>query len=168
MHGPYDPENGNRFNPNKVLIDPYAKDLVGPLLWSDALFGYEIGNPKNDLSFDKRDSAAGILKSKVVDTAFTWGDDKPLRTPWHDTIIYEMHVKGFTYRHPDIPNHYRGTYSGLASEPAIEHLKRLGVTAVELMPVHAFLDDRHLLEKKLTNYWGYNSIGRIFRLHRKG
>ncbi len=159
VYGPYKPEQGHRFNPNKVLIDPYAKDLVGPIHWSDALFGYEIGNSQKDLSFDKRDSAAGILKSRVVDTAFTWGDDKPLKIPWHDTIIYELHVKGFTQLHPDIPKPLRGTYAGLASEPAIEHLKQLGVTAVELMPVHAFLDDRHLLEKKLRNYWGYNSIG---------
>lgn len=159
VYGPYQPEQGHRFNPHKVLIDPYAKDVSGPLLWSDALFGYEIGNPLKDLSFDTRDSAAAILKAKVVDTAFTWGNDKPLRTPWHDTVIYELHVKGFTNRHPDIPAPLRGTYAGLASAPAIEHLKRLGITAVELMPVHAFLDDRHLLEKNLKNYWGYNSIG---------
>jgi len=159
VYGPYQPEQGHRFNPNKVLIDPYAKDLSGPLKWSDALFGYEIGHKAKDLSFDKRDSAAAILKAKVVDTSFTWGDDKLLKTPWHDTLIYELHVKGFTYLHPEIPPQLRGTYAGLASAPAIDHLKRLGVTAVELMPVHAFMDDRHLLEKKLKNYWGYNSIG---------
>ena len=159
VYGPYQPQYGHRFNSNKVLIDPYAKDLVGPLLWSDALFGYEIGDARKDMSMDKRDSAAGILKSKVVDTAFTWGDDKLLRTPWHDTMIYELHVKGFTQQHPEVPRDLRGTYAGLTCAPVIEHLKHLGVTAVELMPVHAFLDDRHLLEKKLTNYWGYNTIG---------
>ena len=158
VYGPYQPEQGHRFNPNKILIDPYAKDLAGPLVWSDALFGYEIDNPTKDLSFDTRDSAASILKSKVIDTAFTWGDDKLLRTPWNDTVIYELHVKGFTFRHPDIPEAHRGTYAGLSSEPAIEHLKRLGVTAVELMPVHTFLDDRHLVARNLKNYWGYNTI----------
>ena len=159
VHGPYDPEAGHRFNSKKLLLDPYAKHVVGPLRWSDALFGYRIDSPQKDLSQDKRDSAHGMLKCKVIDPAFTWGDDKPLRTPWHDTIIYELHVKGFTYQHPEIPAHLRGTYAGLASAPAIEHLKRLGVTAVELMPVHAFIDDRHLLQKGLRNYWGYNSIG---------
>lgn len=159
VHGPYDPANGHRFNPKKLLLDPYAKDVSGQLRWSDALFGYRVGHPDKDLSIDRRDSAAGMLKSRVVDTAFSWGDDKLLRTPWHDTVIYELHVKGFTAQHPDIPPQFRGTYAGLASAPAIEHLKRLGVTAVELMPTHTFIDDRHLLEKGLHNYWGYNSIG---------
>lgn len=159
VHGPYDPVNGHRFNPKKLLLDPYAKDVSGQLRWSDALFGYRVGHPDKDLSIDRRDSAAGMLKSRVVDTAFSWGDDKLLRTPWHDTVIYELHVKGFTAQHPDIPPQFRGTYAGLASAPAIEHLKRLGVTAVELMPTHTFIDDRHLLEKGLHNYWGYNSIG---------
>lgn len=159
VYGPYDPANGHRFNPKKLLIDPYAKHLVGPMRWSDALFGYRVDAPDKDMSPDRRDSAAGMLKSKVLDPEFTWGDDKPLRTPWHDTIIYELHVKGFTQLHPDIPPPLRGTYAGLASAPAIEHLKRLGVTAVELMPVHAFVDDRFLLERGLRNYWGYNSIG---------
>jgi len=159
VYGPYEPEHGHRFNPNKLLLDPYAKDVVGPTRWSDALFGYEIGNEDADLKMDVRDSAAGMLKSKVVDTSFTWGSDKPLQTPWHDTIIYELHVKGFTQNHPDIPQHLRGTYAGLASAPAIDYLKRLGVTAVELMPVHVFMDDRHLVENGLRNYWGYNSIG---------
>lgn len=158
VHGPYKPEHGHRFNPNKMLMDPYAKDLAGPLSWCDALFGYEIGNSNGDLSFDKRDSAAAIIKSKVVDTAFTWGDDKPLGTPWHNTVIYELHVKGFTYLNSKIPKRLRGTYAGLSSEPAIEHLKQLGITAVELMPVHTFPDDRHLTEKNLNNYWGYNTI----------
>ena len=159
VSGRYAPEQGYRFNDKKVLIDPYAKQLVGPLRWSDALFGYRVGQPKEDLVMDRRDNAAGILKSRVVNTEFPWGDDKPLRTPWHDTVIYELHVKGFTQRHPDIHPELRGTYAGLSSAPAIEHLKRLGVTAVELMPVHAFIDDRHLLQNGLSNYWGYNSIG---------
>ena len=161
VYGPYDPLRGHRFNPRKILIDPYAKQLIGPLRWSDALFGYrvDVNDPDRDLLPDRRDSAAGILKCKVLDPEFTWGNDKPLRTPWHDTVIYELHVKGFTARHPDIPPPLRGTYAGLASAPAIEYLKRLGVTAVELMPVHAFIDDRHLLQKGLRNYWGYNSIG---------
>jgi glycogen operon protein len=159
VHGPYDPAAGHRFNPNKLLLDPYAKDLVGELKWSDRLFGYRVGSDEADLSLDPHDNAAETLKCKVVDTAFTWAGDEPLRTPWHDTVIYELHVKGFTQRHPDIPAHLRGTYAGLASAPAIEHLKRLGVTAVELMPVHAFVDDRHLVAEGLRNYWGYNSIG---------
>jgi len=159
VYGPYDPARGHRFNPKKLLIDPYAKHLVGPMRWSDALFGYRIDHPDKDLMADRRDSAAGMLKCKVLDPEFTWGDDKPLRTPWHDTVIYELHVKGFTQLHPDIPPPLRGSYAGLASAPAIEHLKRLGVTAVELMPVHTFVDDRHLIEKGLRNYWGYNSIG---------
>ncbi len=159
VYGPYDPSNGHRFNPKKLLLDPYAKDVYGQLRWSDALFGYRVGHPDKDLSFDRRDSAMGMLKSRVVDTSFSWGDDKLLRTPWHDTVIYELHVKGFTALHPDIPPQLRGTYEGLASPPVIEHLKRLGVTAVELMPTHTFIDDRHLLEKDLHNYWGYNSIG---------
>jgi glycogen operon protein len=159
VYGPYDPQNGHRFNPKKLLLDPYAKDFAGQLLWSDALFGYRVGHEDEDMTPDRRDSAGGLLKSCVVDPAFTWGDDKPLRTPWHDTIIYELHVKGFTYRHPDVPPQIRGTYAGLASAPVIEHLQKLGVTAVELLPVHTYIDDRHLLQKGLRNYWGYNSIG---------
>jgi isoamylase len=159
VHGPYDPKKGLRFNPNKLLLDPYAKQIVGSIKWSDALFGYRVGAPREDLTADRRDSAAGMPRCRVIDTAFSWGDDRPLRTPWHDTIIYELHVKGFTCRHPDVPGHLRGTYAGLATEPVIAHLKRLGISAVELMPVHAFLDDRGLLEKGLKNYWGYNSIG---------
>jgi len=159
VHGPYDPANGHRFNPKKLLLDPYAKDVFGHLRWNDALFGYRVGNPEQDMAIDRRDSAASMLKSRVIDPAFSWGDDKLLRTPWHDTVIYELHVKGFTARHPDIPPQLRGTYEGLASAPAIKHLKDLGVTAVELMPTHTFIDDRHLLERGLRNYWGYNSIG---------
>jgi len=159
VYGPYDPLNGHRFNPNKLLLDPYARDIVGPLRWNDALFGYTIGHKGEDLRMDPRNSAHGVPKSRVVDTAFTWGDDHPLRTAWHDTVIYELHVKGFTIQHPQVPQVHRGTYAGLASEPAIEHLKRLGVTAVELMPVHSFINDRHLAEHGLNNYWGYNTIG---------
>jgi isoamylase len=159
VYGPYDPEEGHRFNPNKLLLDPYAKATVGHLDWSYPHFGYRLGAEEEDLSFDERDNAAGMPKCQVVETAFTWGDDRPPRIPWHDTIIYETHVKGFTQRHPNIPPALRGTYAGLASAPAIDHLKRLGVTAVELMPVHLFVDDKHLVDRGLRNYWGYNSIG---------
>jgi isoamylase len=159
VHGPYDPKNGHRFNPNKLLLDPYAKATVGPLAWRYPHFGYRLGAEEEDLSYDERDNAAGMPKCRVVDTAFTWGEDRPPRTPWDETVIYELHVKGFTKRHPNIPEDLRGTYAGLASAPAIEHLKRLGVTAVELMPVHSFVDDKHLVDKGLKNYWGYNSIG---------
>jgi isoamylase len=159
VYGPYDPANGHRFNPNKLLLDPYAKATVGPLDWGYPHFGYRLGAEEEDLSYDERDNAAGALRCRVVDTAFTWGDDRPPRIPWHETIIYETHVKGFTKRHPSIPPALRGTYAGLASAPAIDHLKRLGVTAVELMPVHLFVDDNHLVDRGLRNYWGYNSIG---------
>jgi glycogen operon protein len=159
VHGPYDPSNGHRFNPNKLLLDPYAKATVGLLDWGYPHFGYRLGVEEEDLSYDEQDNALGMPKCRVVDTAFTWGDDRPPRTPWDETIIYELHVKGFTKLHPDIPPELRGTYAGLASAPAIEHLKKLGVTAVELMPVHSFVDDKHLVEKGLKNYWGYNSIG---------
>jgi isoamylase len=138
VYGPYDPKKGLRFNPNKLLLDPCAKQIVGSIKWSDALFGYRVGAPREDLTADRRDSAAGMPRCRVIDTAFSWGDDHPLRTPWHDTLIYELHVKGFTCRHPDIPGNLRGTYAGLATEPAIAHLKRLGISAVELMPVHAY------------------------------
>ena len=159
VHGPYDPERGHRFNPHKLLIEPYAKHLQGPLVWSDAHFGYRTGHPKVDLSFDRRDSAAGTPKCRVVDPAFTWGDDRPPRIPWHDTVIYEAHVRGVSVRHPQVPPRLRGTYAGLASAPIVDHLVHLGVTAIELMPVHFFVDDRHLLEKGLRNYWGYNTLG---------
>ena len=158
VHGPYDPENGHRFNPNKLLLDPYTKATVGPLDWSTHHFGYKFSGDE-DFSMSEMDNAAGMPKCRVVDTAFTWGDDRPPKIPWRDTIIYETHVKGFTKLHPDVPEDIRGTYAGLASAPAIEHLKRLGVTAVELMPVHLFVDDKHLVDRGLKNYWGYNSIG---------
>jgi glycogen operon protein len=159
VHGPYDPARGHRFNPHKLLIEPYAKQLAGALRWSDAHFGYRIGAKQEDLSFDRRDNASGMPKCVVIDPAFTWGDDRPPRVPWHDTVICELHVRGYTMRHPGVPPDLRGTYAGLATTPVIEHLQRLGVTAVELMPVHAFVDDRHLVKKGLRNFWGYNSIG---------
>jgi isoamylase len=159
LHGPYEPNQGHRFNPNKLLLDPYAKQIEGDLRWSDSHFGYRIDHAKEDLSFDRRDSAAGMLKGLVVDSSFTWGADQPPRIPWHKSIIYEVHVKGFTVRHPDVPPALRGTYAGLATAPVIDYLKKLGITAVELMPVHCFVNDRSLVEKGLRNYWGYNSIG---------
>ncbi len=159
VHGPYRPEQGHRFNPNKLLIEPYAKDIKGKVSWSDAHYGYRIGSKNEDLSFDRRDNAAGMPKCMVIDPAFTWGDDRPPRIPWSDTVIYEMHVKGFTMQHPDIPPQLRGTYAGLTTGPAIDHLKRLGVTTVELMPVHTFLDDHRLVTQGLRNYWGYNTFG---------
>ncbi|MBU0674473.1 MAG: glycogen debranching protein GlgX [Proteobacteria bacterium] len=159
VHGPYDPRRGHRFNPRKLLLDPYAKALRGAFQWSDVLFGYRVGNPREDLVRDRRDSAANMPKCRVVDSAFTWGDDRPPHTPWHDTVIYELHVKGFTCQHPEVPPMLRGTYAGLGTGPSLEYLQRLGVTAVELMPVHAFVDDRRLVQQGLKNYWGYNSIG---------
>jgi isoamylase len=159
VHGPYDPVRGHRFNPAKLLLDPYAKAIAGTIKWSDALFGYTIGHPDADLAPDGRDSSAGIPKCVVVDPAFSWGDDAPLRTNWHKTLIYELHVKGFTARHPQVPKHLRGTYSGLTCPPVLDYLHSLGITAVELMPTHQFVADKHLVDRSLTNYWGYNSIG---------
>jgi isoamylase len=159
VHGPYDPANGLRFNHHKLLLDPYAKQIHGELKWSDSHFGYRVGHKQEDLSFDRRDSAPGMLKSVVVDPSFTWGTDRPPRIPWHQSVIYEMHVKGFTIRHPEVPPALRGTYAGLATAPVIDHLTRLGITAVELMPVHCFIDDRQLVARGLRNYWGYNTIG---------
>ncbi len=158
VHGPYDPARGHRFNPMKVLLDPYAKEIARDVRWSDSMFGYRIGDPHSDLSYDDRDNAAHAPLAAVVDSAFTWGDDRHPRTPWHRTVIYELHVKGWTKQHPGVPKALRGTYAGLASEAAISYLTDLGVTAVELMPVHYHLDDRHLVEKKLKNYWGYNTL----------
>ena len=157
--GPYRPEEGHRFNAHKLLLDPYAKAIVGQIHWSDAQFGYRIGNRNEDLSFNTRNSAPGMPRCQVVDSAFMWGDDRPPRIPWHDTLIYELHVRGFTMRHPDVPQHLRGTYAGLASGPVIDYLKALGVTAVELLPIHYFVDERHLLDRGLRNYWGYSPIG---------
>jgi isoamylase len=159
VYGPYKPEEGHRFNPNKLLLDPYARNIVGSMRWSDALFGYTIGSRRDDLAFDRRDSAGGMPKCKIIDPAFTWTDDRRPEIPWNEMVVYELHVRGFTMRHPEVPPALRGTYAGLASAPVIEYLKRLGITTVELMPVHAFVDDRHLVEKGLRNYWGYNTIG---------
>jgi glycogen operon protein len=158
VHGPYDPRAGHRFNPNKVVLDPYARAIGRELHWCDELFGYQLGHADEDLSFDERNSAASAPLAMVVDPAFTWGDDRPPDTPWHETIIYEVHVKGFTQRHPDVLQELRGTYAGLASEPAVRHLSELGVTAVELLPVHDHVDDRLLIERGLSNYWGYNTL----------
>jgi glycogen operon protein len=159
VYGPYAPEQGHRFNHRKLLLDPYAKSIVGRINWSDAHFGYRIGHKREDLSFNSRDSAFGMPKCQVIDGSFTWGDDRPPATPWHQTVIYETHVKGFTAQHPHVPRQLRGTYAGLATAPVIDYLQRLGVTAVELLPIHAFVDDRHLIARGLRNYWGYNSLG---------
>jgi len=157
--GPFEPNEGHRFNRNKVLIDPYAKAIAGTVSWHDSLFGYEMGHPDQDLSFNAADSAPFIPKSVVIDGQFDWENDQPLKTPYHESIIYETHVKGFTQLHPDIPEELRGTYKGMAHPAAISYLKDLGITAVELMPVHHFITDKHLLDKGLSNYWGYNTIG---------
>lgn len=159
VHGPYDPANGNRFNPAKLLIDPYAKAIAGTIEWDDSLFGYEVGNPEEDLKISNTDSAPFLPKCVVIDSSFDWEGDRPPKVPYHQSIIYETHVKGFTKLHPSIPEEIRGTYAGLAHPATIEYLKQLGVTAVELLPVHHFVADRHLVAKGLTNYWGYNTIG---------
>ena len=159
VHGPYDPENGHRFNPNKLLIDPYAKQLIGSVEWNDALFGYTIGSPDGDLSFDERDSASFIPKCRVIDPAFTWGDERSPRIPWERTIFYETHVKGFCQRHPAVADTDRGTFAGLKTREIVDYVRSLGVTSVELLPIHAFVDDSYLVEKGLRNYWGYNTIG---------
>lgn len=159
VHGPYDPINGHRFNPNKLLIDPYAKAIAGDLQWHDDVFGYKIGDPELDLSFSKANSSPYIPKCVVVDDHFDWGEDKPLRIPYHQTIIYEAHVKGLTQLHPEIPDAIRGKYAAIAHPVIVKHLRDLGITAIELMPIHCYLQDRHLVDKGLTNYWGYNTIG---------
>jgi isoamylase len=156
VHGPYNPHRGHRFNPSKVVMDPYAKVVGRAVQWHEALFGFRPGD--EDMTIDDRDSAPYAPLGAVVDAAFTWGDDRPLRTPWHETLIYELHVKGFTKLHPEIPEPLRGTYLGLASEPAIRHLTSLGVTAVELMPVQHHIDEWHLVKRGLKNYWGYNTL----------
>ena len=157
VHGPYRPEEGLRFNPAKLLIDPYAKAICGSVNWKAPVFGYQIESKDGDLSRDDGDDAWGKPKCVVVDPSFDWEGDRPPRIAWNDSIIYEVHVKGFTARHPGVPAEKRGTYAGLVSEPAIEYLKSLGITAVELLPVHDFLDDKHLVDRGLRNYWGYNT-----------
>jgi isoamylase len=159
VEGPYRPLEGLRFNPTNLLIDPYAKAIAGPVIWGDELFGYRIGSPQEDLEMDTRDDAAGVPKSVVINSSFDWGTDAPPRTPMSKTIIYECHVKGFSQLWKELPEELRGTYAGIGSSSAIEYFKKLGVTAVELLPVHQHVDDRHLVENGLTNYWGYNTIG---------
>ncbi len=159
VHGPYEPANGHRFNPAKLLLDPYAKAIDRTINWNDALFGYTIGSADGDLTKDERDSAPFAPKSVVTEPWFDWEGDQRLSIPWEDTIIYELHTKGMTKLHPRLPEEIRGSYSGLTHPVVIDHLRRLGITAVELMPVHHFVADRNLVEKGLTNYWGYNSIG---------
>jgi isoamylase len=158
-HGPYDPQAGHRFNPHKLLLDPYAKRLQGEFRNADALYGYRINSPRTDLSFDRRDSAPGVAKAVVTDDSFTWGDDRPPAVPWSDMVIYEAHLRGLSMRRDDLRPNERGTFAALGDPHFIDHLRRLGVTTVELLPVHAFVQDRYLLEKGLRNYWGYNSIG---------
>jgi isoamylase len=159
VHGPYIPEQGHRFNPNKLLIDPYARALHGRLRWSDALMGYKVGSSRGDLSYDTRDSAFAVPKSVVADTTFNWGDDRAPRTPMAETVIYEAHVRGLTMLHPRVERGQHGSYLALASDAVIEHLLKLGVTTVELLPVQAFIDDRFLVAKGLRNYWGYQTMG---------
>ena len=159
VHGPYAPEKGLRFNANKLLLDPYAKAIGRDVAWDDSLFGYTIGAEGDDLSFDERDSAAFAPLALVIEPGFDWEDDKPPAVAWHDTVIYEAHVKGLTMRHPDVPEELRGTYKAIGSQPIIDYLTALGITAIELMPVQYFPDDRHLVEKGLHNYWGYNTLG---------
>ena len=159
VHGPYEPAAGLRFNPNKLLIDPYTKAIAGAFDWGAPVHGYRRGHNEMDMSFDDRDDACGVPRGVVIDPAFDWEDDRPPRRPWNETVIYEVHVKGFTIQHPGIPVDLRGTYAGLASPVAIDYLRQLGVTAVELLPVHAMLDELHLTRHGLVNYWGYNTLG---------
>jgi isoamylase len=159
VYGPYVPESGMRFNPNKLLLDPYAKAIGRPLQWGDELFGYQLGDSSGDLSFDDRDSAPFAPLGAVIDPSFDWSGEKRPSYAAHETIVYEAHIRGMTWLHPEVPEPLRGTYAGMASEPVIKHLHSMGVTAVELMPVHYFVQDRHLLDQGLSNYWGYNTLG---------
>jgi isoamylase len=159
VYGPYLPESGLRFNPNKLLLDPYARAIGRELKWADELFGYQLGDSNGDLSFDDRDSGPFAPLGVVVDSRFDWSGEQRPSYPAHETMIYEAHVRGMTHLHPDVPEHLRGTYAGMASEPVIQHLRKLGVTALELMPVHYFVHDRHLVDRGLRNYWGYNTLG---------
>jgi glycogen operon protein len=158
-YGPYDPQNGHRFNQYKLLLDPYARRIAGDLRWSDALFGYRVNSPRADLSFDRRDSAPGMYKAVVTDESFNWADDRPPNIPWSDTVIYEVHLRGLSMLREDMRPNERGTFAALAEPDFIGHLRRLGVTAVELLPIHAFVQDRNLVQQGLSNYWGYNTIG---------
>jgi isoamylase len=160
VHGPYAPEAGHRFNPNKLLLDPYARAHIGELRWGPEVFGYTLGAEGDDLTFDERDSAPYMPKCVVVDPSFDWhGQPSRNAVPWDQTVVYEAHVKGFTRLHPAVPEKQRGTYVGLGTREVIAYVKSLGVTTVELLPIHTFINDSHLLERNLTNYWGYNSIG---------
>lgn len=160
VHGPYEPENGHRFNPNKLVLDPYAKQHFGTLQWDHAVFGYTIGHKDEDLSYDERDSAPFMPKCVVSDTEFDWKEQPRCGlVPWDKTIIYETHVKGYTKLHPAVPEKLRGTYAGLGTKEVIDYVKSLGITTIELLPIHTFINDSYLLDKGLTNYWGYNSIG---------
>jgi isoamylase len=160
VHGPYEPEKGHRFNPNKLVLDPCAKAHIGQLKWGrPELYGYTLGAQGDDLTFDERDSAPLIPKCVVVDPAFTWGRDRSPRIPWDRTIIYELHVKGFTKRNSKVPENLRGTFAGLTRPEIIDYIKSLGVTSVELLPMHFFVHDSQLLDKGLSNYWGYNTLG---------
>ncbi|MDH3752297.1 MAG: glycogen debranching protein GlgX [Acidimicrobiia bacterium] len=156
VHGPWSPAEGIRCNPAKLLIDPYARAISGAVVWGRDVYGHQAGRPE---LVDRHDSASSMPRSIVVDPSFDWGDDRPPRTPLHESVIYETHVRGLTIRHPDVPDHLRGTYAGLTTPPVMEHLRSLGVTAVELLPVHHFLSEHAVVERGLTNYWGYNSIG---------
>ncbi|WMS40799.1 glycogen debranching protein GlgX [Acuticoccus sp. MNP-M23] len=159
VHGPYEPDAGHRFNPNKLLLDPYARATRGELRWHDSMFGYRLGSSREDMSFDRRDSGPVVPKCVVVDEAVTWGNHNRPNVPWAETVIYEAHVKGFTALNPDVPDKLRGTFAGLADPHAIDHLVKLGVTTLELMPLQYFADDRFLVQKGLKNYWGYNTLG---------
>ncbi len=160
VHGPYDPENGHRFNANKLLIDPYARELVGDVAWSKAHFAYDLESADKDLSFNTSDSAAGMPKCRIIDPkSYDWGGDRGPDIPWSKTIFYETHVKGFTQLHPAVPEALRGTFEGMGDKAIVDYLKSIGITSVELLPIHAFPDDSHLIDKGLRNFWGYNSLG---------
>jgi len=159
VHGPYEPHLGHRFNHHKLLIDPYARQLVGRFQWHDALCGYRVGSSREDLSFDRRDSARYVPKCRVVDPAFTWEGDQPPDIPWPRTVLYEIHPRGYTMQHPEVAEKLRGTLAGLSQPAVVDYIRALGVTAVELLPIHAFLDERFLVERGLRNYWGYNTVG---------
>src|SRR5690606_21233554 len=157
-HGPFDPQRGHRFNPNKLLLDPYTKKLSGPFRWADAMFAYRFNSSRADRSFARRDSGPAMPKSVVVDDTYNWGNDRRPNVPWSKTVIYETHVRGISILRDDVRPEHRGTFAALANPRFIDHLLKLGITTVELMPVHAFLHDRFLLEKGLRNYWGYNTL----------
>jgi len=159
VEGPYEPENRARFNSSKLLLDPYAKAIAGTVDWADEMFGYKVGGPNEDLERDYRDDAFGVPKSVVIDSTFDWSSDRAPERPLHETVVYEVHVKGFSKLCPHIPEKIRGTYAGLGSSWGIDYFKNLGITAVEFLPVHQFVDDKTLADRGLRNYWGYNSIG---------